>query len=220
MWDPFVGTGSIAVALSHFGALVYGSDLDMRVLKGYAVGGKTKNKGIEGLEKIDKFDIFANFKHYGLAHPEIMAMDVSALQWNMEQESSGLGVRPIFDAIVCDPPYGVRARSQKSGIRESKKKKPAKEKTTTNEAGYPTEEQPYFGQKEHFDFVELHDHLVHIASILLRKGGHLVFLFHTDDDEPAEKNKFPEHPDMEFLRSSRDWLTKKRAGHLITMRRK
>ena len=41
--------------------MVIGSDLDMRVLKGYAVAHKTKNKGIEGMDKIKKFDIFANF---------------------------------------------------------------------------------------------------------------------------------------------------------------
>ena len=39
-------------------------------------------------------------------------------------------MRPIYDAIVCDPPYGVRARSQKIGIRESKKQKPKKEINT------------------------------------------------------------------------------------------
>ena len=50
VYDPFVGTGSIAVALQHFQAMVMGSDLDIRVLKGYAVGGKTKNKGIPGLD--------------------------------------------------------------------------------------------------------------------------------------------------------------------------
>lgn len=91
----------------------------MRVLKGYAVGGKTKNKGIEGLDKIDRFDIFANFKHYGIMQPDIMAMDISAIQFS--------NLRPVFDAIVCDPPYGVRARSQKSGIRDSRKEKPKKE---------------------------------------------------------------------------------------------
>lgn len=96
-----------------------GSDLDMRVLKGYGVGTKTKNKGIEGLDKIDKFNIYTNFKHYKLPIPDFMAMDVSALQFK----------RPIFDSIVCDPPYGVRARSQKAGIRESKKGKPKKEAT-------------------------------------------------------------------------------------------
>jgi tRNA G10 N-methylase Trm11 len=27
----------------------------------------------------------------------------------------------IFDSIVCDPPYGVRARTQKVGVGENKK---------------------------------------------------------------------------------------------------
>ena len=61
VYDPFVGTGSIAVALQYFQTITVGSDLDMRVLKGYAVGGKTRNKGIEGLDKIERFDIFTNF---------------------------------------------------------------------------------------------------------------------------------------------------------------
>jgi hypothetical protein len=55
-----------------------GSDIDMRVLKGYAVGCKTKND-VEGLEKIDRFDIFANFKHYKLPTPDFIAMDISGL---------------------------------------------------------------------------------------------------------------------------------------------
>ena len=123
-------------------------------------------------------------------------------------------MRPIFDAIVCDPPYGVRARSQKAGVRESKKVKPKKE---VKESDEPL---PYFSQKEHYDFVELHEHLLHIASILLRPGGKLVFLFFTDDEKPAEENKFPEHEDFVFLRSSKDSLTKHKSRHLITMERK
>ena len=55
----------------------------MRVLKGYGVGRKTKNTGIEGLNLIEKFDIFANFKHYKLPSPDFLAMDISALQFNM-----------------------------------------------------------------------------------------------------------------------------------------
>ncbi len=34
VWDPFVGTGSIIVAAAHYGAHVYGSDIDYRVLHG------------------------------------------------------------------------------------------------------------------------------------------------------------------------------------------
>jgi tRNA (guanine10-N2)-methyltransferase len=50
VYDPFVGTGSIAIACQHFGALVVASDIDIRVLTGSGVGFKTKNKGIEGLD--------------------------------------------------------------------------------------------------------------------------------------------------------------------------
>lgn len=60
-----------------------GSDLDIRVLKGYAVGAKTKNKGIEGLDKIDKFNVFTNFLHYKLPCPEVAVMDVSVVQFDV-----------------------------------------------------------------------------------------------------------------------------------------
>jgi len=68
----------------------------------------------------------------------------------------------------------VRARSQKAGIKDSKKNRPKKE---ANDG-----DQPYYGQKEHFDFVELHEKLLDVASILLKPGGRLVFLFHTDEE--------------------------------------
>ena len=58
--DPFVGTGSILIAASHFGALCFGGDLDMRVLKGYKVGRSTTGR---------KADIFTNFSNYGLEIP-------------------------------------------------------------------------------------------------------------------------------------------------------
>ena len=36
--DPFVGTGSLLIPPSHYGALTFGSDIDMRVLQGTKVG--------------------------------------------------------------------------------------------------------------------------------------------------------------------------------------
>ena len=73
--------------------------------------------------------------------------------------------------------------------------------------------------KEQYDFCELHEHLLHVAARLLRPGGLLVFLFHTDDEKSEEENRFPEHPQLEFVRSSRDGLTRTRSRHLITMRK-
>jgi tRNA (guanine10-N2)-methyltransferase len=36
--DPFVGTGSLLVPCAHYGAMTFGSDIDMRVLQGTKVG--------------------------------------------------------------------------------------------------------------------------------------------------------------------------------------
>jgi tRNA (guanine10-N2)-methyltransferase len=112
VYDPFIGTGSIATALQYFKAFVFGSDLDIRVIKGYGVGRKTTNK-IEGLDQIEKYDIYTNFKYYKQAIPDFFVQDVHTPM-----------VRPcgLFDSIVCDPPYGVRARTQKVGISEKKQK--------------------------------------------------------------------------------------------------
>ena len=93
---------------------MYGSDLDIRVIKGHAVGRKTKND-VEGLDKIDKFDITTNFHHYKLPLPDFWVQDVHAPMLRTD--------KPLFDAIVCDPPYGVRARTRKVGISDSYKEK-------------------------------------------------------------------------------------------------
>ena len=89
---------------------MFGSDLDIRVIKGYGVGRKTKNK-IEGMDKIEKFDIRTNFDHYKLPRPEF---------WVQDFHRPMIKPQTLFDAIVCDPPYGVRARTHKVGIAEKK----------------------------------------------------------------------------------------------------
>jgi tRNA (guanine10-N2)-methyltransferase len=66
------------------------------------VGRKTKNK-IKGIEKIEKFDAFTNFDYYGIPQPDFWVQDITQPMIRND--------RPLFDAIVCDPPYGVRARS-------------------------------------------------------------------------------------------------------------
>ena len=37
MFDPFVGTGSLLLTCSHFGAVTLGADLDPRVLRGKSI---------------------------------------------------------------------------------------------------------------------------------------------------------------------------------------
>lgn len=113
MLDPFVGTGSLLVACSHFNTFAFGSDIDIWVLQGYKVGKKAK-KDLPGMEKITWYDIFTNFKWYGLPLPNILAMDWS---YPIYQH------REIFDAIVCDPPYGIWAGSKKTKATDEKSNK-------------------------------------------------------------------------------------------------
>lgn len=92
--DPFVGTGSILVACANFGAFCFGTDIDVRVLRGK-----------EGMT------LFSNFEQYGLDRPEIVRCDASMFLRHFKSE------RSMYDAIVCDPPYGIRAGARKAGSR-------------------------------------------------------------------------------------------------------
>lgn len=65
-----MGTGSIAVALQHFDAIVLGSDLDSRVICGTGIGRKNYNLD-QNLEICQKeFNVTTNFDHYKLPQPE------------------------------------------------------------------------------------------------------------------------------------------------------
>ena len=74
--------------------------------------------------------------------------------------------------------------------------------------------------KEQYDTQKLYADLLEIANQLLKPEGKIVFLFHTDESLPMEKNRFPEHEAFEFICSSKNDLTKYRARHLITMKKK
>ena len=57
-----------------------------------------------------------------------------------------------FHAIVCDPPYGIKARSTKTGATDGKYPKPQPHELEQYE--------PYYSQKLSYSFVELHDKLL------------------------------------------------------------
>jgi hypothetical protein len=104
--------------------------------------------------------------------------------------------------------------------RLAEEKKKAEEEGVLEENDDGEEEEPHFSMKEHYDVLKVYSDLLENASKIIRKGGRIVFLYHTDMSLPAERNKFPEHPDFEFVCSSENNLTKYRARHLITMIRK
>ena len=112
--DPFVGTGSLLIPPSIYNAICFGCDLDVRVLRGYSVGYTRKSEEDKTPEK-RKGNIFSNFDDYNLERPQIIRQDIN---------NSGFRKKNyLFDAIVCDPPYGWRAAVRKTGLSETKKEK-------------------------------------------------------------------------------------------------
>ena len=168
--DPFVGTGGILLAASIFRAVCFGGDIDMRVLKGLSVGRSTKGT---------QADIFTNFKNYGFRTPEIFRCDNS---------NPCIKTQGIFDAVICDPPYGVRAGSRKS-----------KQGTT----------EVYESQTVFHDLMEL-------AAKVLRIGGRLVFLLPTER-ELYDPKALPSHPLLRVVANSENVLSRKISRRLITM---
>lgn len=107
--DPFVGTASILVALSYFGANCTGTDIDARVLRGEMYAGKADRS-----QDTSKRDIFSNFTSYGLPVPELIRMDNHLVDRHVVCNREGV-LEGMYDVIVTDPPYGIRAGGRKSG---------------------------------------------------------------------------------------------------------
>lgn len=86
VYDPFVGTGSFLCSCSEFGAYTLGSDLDGRQIRG------TEAKG----------SIESNVQAYDLSKQVLGTLVFDIKQHPFKQVT-------FIDAIVTDPPYGVRA---------------------------------------------------------------------------------------------------------------
>ena len=180
--DTFVGTGSILVALAHHGAICFGTDIDVRILRGGAASAAT---------------IATNFKHYGFTAPELIRGDAST------RGSSMLRSNELFDAVVCDPPYGIRAGARKSGSSRS-------EVSAVPESVRHS----HIPQTQAYDVDEILDDLLDNSARMLRHRGRLVFLM------PAAFGmttaELPTHPCLRLRNASEERLTGNMSRWLIT----
>lgn len=151
--DPFCGTGGLLIAATACGGIPQiGTDIDIRVIKGEFIA-YIKNKVSDSMGK----DIFENFKHYKLPCPEILANDNSNHCWRTD--------RPLFDVILTDPPYGVRAGAKKIGMKFD------------HEVG---DRDNYYPQMLGYAPNEVNSDLLSLSSKLLLDNGVLVFLQHIE----------------------------------------
>lgn len=95
-YDPFIGTGSLPIACSHFGAITFGSDIDGRSLRG----------------KLGR-NVDTSFEQYELKGRYLESFVGDLTHSPLREREGGW-----LDGIVCDPPYGVREGLKVLGSRD------------------------------------------------------------------------------------------------------
>ncbi|KAI0085178.1 tRNA guanosine-2'-O-methyltransferase [Irpex rosettiformis] len=157
IYDPFVGTGSMAHTTAHFGAFVYGSDIDGRQIRG-----KDNTPGI-----------MRAASQYGVSERiiDLCTFDLTKNPWRCGN---------LFDAILTDPPYGVRAGAKRLG-RKNESWRPT-EKFLANRL----EGEPYVPPTKPYELSALATDLVLYARYALKPGGRLVFFLPTVTEEYEE----------------------------------
>ncbi|KAJ2649060.1 hypothetical protein IWW40_003471 [Coemansia sp. RSA 1250] len=193
VYDPFVGTGSFLLTCSHFGACSMGSDIDGRQIRGTA----GFRLGVDGIS--------ANFEQYGVGDRvlDTAVFDICRNPWR-----SG----PMFDAIVTDPPYGVRAGAKRLG-RKDGTNPDISFKIVEGVENYKRED--YYPPTIPYEMSDLVSDLLEFAAEKLVVGGRLVYWLPTVADEYDPKD-IPEHPALKLVANSeqpfRSW-----SRRLITM---
>ncbi|KAL4920223.1 hypothetical protein BDW62DRAFT_209088 [Aspergillus aurantiobrunneus] len=174
VFDPFVGTGSFCVAAAHFGATTLGSDIDGRSFRGREMK-KWKTTGVQ-----------LNFEQYGISSKfgDLFTSDLT---------NTPLLDRPIFDGIICDPPYGVREGLRVLGTRNDRGRK------EIIIDGVPAHYRPdYIPPKKPYGFEAMMNDILNFAVRTLVTNGRLCMWMPEISSEEAELS-IPMHPNLEVL---------------------
>lgn len=161
IYDPFMGTGSTAYPVTHFGALMFGSDIDGRQMRGTGTP-----PGV--IRAATQYDTACRIV-------DLCTFDVTRHPWRC----GGL-----FDAIVTDPPYGVRAGAKRLG--RKRHLSPSRLAELVEHRKLPHDGQPYIPPTKPYEFSELANDLVVLSRHLLKPGGRLVFFVPTVSDQYEE----------------------------------
>ncbi|XP_055328397.1 tRNA (guanine(10)-N2)-methyltransferase homolog isoform X2 [Paramacrobiotus metropolitanus] len=191
VYDPFIGTGSLLIAAAHFGGYTMGSDIDRTLLYGRGKSTRAKNTWRNRDESV-----LSNFKQYQLESHYIDVL-VSDATKNVLREDIK------FDAVIADPPYGVREATTRT-----KKSRGSPECLGSN--GY---ERVQLGKCDLNDLIVV---LVDFAAKHLRIGGRLVYWLPAVKDEYNE-SAVPRHDCLELVSNSEQPLAGMTSRRLITM---
>uniref|UniRef100_A0A672H8B4 tRNA (guanine(10)-N(2))-methyltransferase TRMT11 n=1 Tax=Salarias fasciatus TaxID=181472 RepID=A0A672H8B4_SALFA len=191
VFDPFVGTGSLLVACSHFGAYVCGTDIDYNTIHGRGRSSR-KNQKWRGPDE----NIRANLRQYGTErmYVDVMVSDASKPVWREA---------PLFDAIITDPPYGIRESTRKTGSHKDITKPPD---------GIFVESHVPVSQAYHLS--DMFSDLLNFSAHYLVVGGRLVYWL------PIYRyceEMVPLHPCLRLISNCEQTLSSHTSRRLITM---
>lgn len=164
IYDPFMGTGSFPISCAHFGATVFGSDLDGRSIR----GNPTKN-------------VQTNFQQYALPSKYLggFVADIT---------NTPLRRHRILDSIVCDPPYGVR-----EGLKVLGSTRVALQEVVYLNDGTPAHlGRNYIPPKKPYSFVRMLDDILDFSSNVLVDAGRLCMwmpVAGSVEEEAAERGE-------------------------------
>ncbi|EDO05885.1 RNA methylase family protein [Babesia bovis T2Bo] len=184
--DPFVGSAGSLIAATHLGAICFGSDIDMRILKGWSMAHHNRNLPPSELQK----NAYTNFTFYNLCHPDILRFDNRSTVWRGMLQSDS-GKREWVDAIIADPPYGIRASAKNRRLLHD-----------TADDGIVD---------------SLIENLLSIAASMLVPGGRLVFLLPTKNNKIVETLQTLRHATLHVLHLGLQSLAGDASRFIVTL---
>ncbi|KAJ4990001.1 RNA methylase family protein [Stagonosporopsis vannaccii] len=222
-YDPFMGTGGFPIACAHYGAVVTGSDIDGRSIRG--LGGSAR-RGQTGKKNVEM-----NFLQYGTAGQYLggfvsdltnTPLRIPTLSAEAPASSAGagagagadvnVGYTPYLDGIICDPPYGIREGLKVLGTRTPLAPSSLASHASSSLApGYIPPKRPY-------SFTALLDDILAFAAVTLVPNGTLSMWMPTANDADVALI-IPSHPCLE-LRSVCVQAFNKWSRRLLTYRRR
>ncbi|KDQ21877.1 hypothetical protein BOTBODRAFT_99027 [Botryobasidium botryosum FD-172 SS1] len=162
VYDPFAGTGSMLYTSAHFGAFVFGSDIDGRTMRG-------KNpKSSPGVVRAAQ--------QYGVGTRLIdcCTFDVTKNPWRC----GGIMDAIVTAHLILDSPQdGVRAGAKRLGRKEGRE---------LRDMSRAAKDGTYIPPTKPYELSELAADLVTLSRYLLKPGGRLVFFLPTVTDEYEE----------------------------------
>ncbi|XP_026692117.2 tRNA (guanine(10)-N(2))-methyltransferase TRMT11 [Ciona intestinalis] len=152
--DPFVGTGSLLIPAAHFGGYVIGGDINYNIIN---ARGRSSRKGAGWRQKDET--IRHTLMEYGLRsqYLDVLLCDAACHAWNTNGKE-------LFDAIITDPPYGIREACQKVG---SKKQNPVVPELEPGLSHFP--------EQTEYHLEDVFKDLLNFAAQSLVAGGRLVY---------------------------------------------